>query len=165
VLQVFDELGLPDLLTEYFGERPMFTLEKATFRRVTPTVTPDWHQDGAFMGPGLRSLNLWITLTACGGDADVPALDILPRRLDDFVETGTGGALLDDFVGREVIAQLAEDCAVMRPRFDAGDALIFDDHFLHCTGVGPGTVGERLGIEFWFFAPSAMPAGYQPMVL
>jgi hypothetical protein len=165
VLRTLDELALPDVLTDYFGVRPVFTLEKATLRRVTPDVTPDWHQDGAFMGRDLRSLNLWITLTGCAEDADVPALDILPRRLEHFVETGTAGALLDDFVGRQLVEELAQDCPVVRPRFEPGDALVFDDRFLHCTGVGPGTTGERRGLELWFFAPATVPESYQTLVL
>ena len=89
LIRTLEEIGLDEVLTTYFGERPAFALNKVTLRDATPDAKPAWHQDGAFMGSALRSVNVWIALTACGGDALVPGLDILPRRLDDLVETGT----------------------------------------------------------------------------
>jgi hypothetical protein len=165
VLEAFEDVHLPELLTGYFGERPMFTLEKSALRRATPEATPEWHQDGAFMGPGLRALNVWVALTACGGDAAVPGIDLLPRRFERFVETGTRGAKLDTFVGPDLVAELAVETPVVRPVFAPGDALFFDDHTLHATGTSPGMEGERYAIEFWFFAGDNVPERYLPMVL
>ncbi len=164
VLDAFDDVGLPDTLTGYFGERPLFSLEKSALRRATPEATPEWHQDGAFMGPGLRALNLWVALTACGGEAPVPGLDVVPRAFPEFVETGTRGAKLDTFVGPELVAELAVDSPVVRPVFEPGDAIFFDDHTLHATGTSPGMAGDRIAIEFWFFAGENVPQRYVPMV-
>ena len=33
------------------------------------TSNTDWHQDGAFLGKGIRALNVWVALTDCGVDA------------------------------------------------------------------------------------------------
>ena len=42
---------------------------------------------------GVRSLNLWLALSPCGVDA--PGLDIVPRRFDEILPTGTEGAMFD----------------------------------------------------------------------
>ena len=75
----------------------MLSANKCTLRRVPLTSNTDWHQDGAFLGRGIRALNVWVALTHCGVDA--PGMDLLPRRLDHIVETGTGGAIFDWAVG------------------------------------------------------------------
>jgi len=164
-LRAFEDVGILDTLTEYFGERPAFSLEKSTLRWAKPVGEPEWHQDGAFMGADLRTINIWIALTPCGGDRDVPALDLVPRRFDEIVETGTRGAHLDHFVGIDLINELALETPIVRPVFEPGDAIIFDERALHATAIEPGMTGERLAIEFWFFAPSTVPARYLPMVL
>jgi hypothetical protein len=163
LFRAFEEIGLDRVLEGYFGERPVVSLEKMTLRLTTPEAQNAWHQDGAFMGASLRTVNVWIALTPCGADADCPGLDVLPKRVDEIVPTGTHGAPLPDFVSPEVIAGLAEDCPVTRPRFEAGDALIFDDRFLHSTGVSPGMSGNRLAIECWFFSGATVPDDYVPM--
>ena len=45
----------------------------------------------------------------------------------------------------ELIAEMSEQCPVVRPRFEPGDALIFDDRFLHSTGVTDGMTAEPSG--------------------
>ena len=94
-----------------------------------------WHQDGAFMGE-VRALNLWLSLSRCGDVA--PGLDIVPRRLDELVPTQTDEAVLDD---RGLAARWPRrrpaTRAILRPIFEPGDALLFDELFLHQTGVGP----------------------------
>jgi hypothetical protein len=165
VLAAYGPVGFPGVLTDYFGERPVFSLEKSTLRWAKPAGAPQWHQDGAFMGGNLRTLNIWTTLTACGGEEPVPALDILPRRFDEIVETGTRGATLDDFVGADLIGEIARETPIVRPRFEPGDALIFDDHTLHNTAIDPGMTGDRMAIEFWLFSPGTMPENYLPMAL
>jgi hypothetical protein len=50
---------------------------------------------------------------------------------------------------------------IARPRFEAGDALLFDERFLHKTGVSRGMTRPRHAVEAWFFAPSRFPETYQ----
>ena len=117
------------------------------------------------MGTSLRTVNVWIALTDCGGpDSDAPALDVVPRRFDDLVERGTHGALFDTFVGQAVVEREAGVLGIERPRFAAGDALLFDDLFLHATAVTPSMTKERYAIESWFFAPSSFPPDQVPLV-
>ncbi len=121
-----------------------------------------WHQDGAFLGEGIRALNVWIALTPCGRDS--PGLDLLPRRLDEIVETGTRGSYFDWAVGGDLVAELAQETPVVRPEFAAGDALLFDEMYLHRTATDPSMLHSRYTIETWCFAPSAYPPGHVPIV-
>jgi hypothetical protein len=162
VLDLYTAVGLRDLVRAYLGGRPVLSANKCTLRRVAPTTNGDWHQDGAFLGRGIRALNLWVTLTPCGVDA--PGLDVVPRRLDGIVETGTGGAYFDWAVGPALVESTAGPGGVLRPEFEAGDLMIFDDLFLHRTAVAPEMRRDRHAIELWSFAADAYPAGQVPLV-
>jgi len=158
----FGRTGIKQVLTDYLGERPILSANKCTLRRVPIDASTEWHQDGAFLGQGIRAVNVWLALSDCGVDA--PGLDLVPRRLDAVLETGTGGALFDWAVGPQVVATAAAEAPVVRPAFRAGDALIFDELFLHRTAVGPAMTRSRYAIESWFFAPSTYPDGQVPIV-
>jgi hypothetical protein len=167
MLAIFEGLGLDHVIGGYLGERPAISMRKCTLRRVPADLAhADWHQDGAFLGDGVRSVNVWLALTRCGGDSDAPGLEYVPRRIDHVVETGTHGATFDWSVGPghvdEVAAELGS--AIVRPQFEAGDALLFDDVFLHRTAVAPGLGTDRYAIESWFFAPSTYPSDQIPLV-
>ena len=155
--------GLADLMTEYLGERPALSANKCTLRRVPVDTATNWHQDGAFLGAGVRSLNLWLALSDV--DADSPGLEIVPRRFDGLLPTGTEGAMFDWSVSPAVVDDAADGAGVLRPDFSAGDALLFDHLFLHRTAAGPGMTRERYAMENWFFAPSAYPDGQIPVLL
>src|SRR5690606_40264238 len=152
VVELFHEVGLDHVLTEYLGERPAMSVKKGTLRRVPVDSGSDWHQDGAFLGEGIRTMNVWLTLTHCGDTA--PGLDIVARRLPDIVETGTEGAVFDWSVGQPVVDRVAQG-AIVRPIFEPGDAVLFDERNLHRTAVSEGMVDPRYAIETWFLAPSA----------
>ncbi len=158
--------GVVETATSYLGERPVTSLMKCTLRRVPVTAGGAWHQDAAFLGEDLRTLNVWVALSDCGGpDSEVPALDVVPRRFDQLVETGTHGIIFEDFVGRPVVEREAGEAGILRPRFRAGDALLFDDLLLHSTFTSPTMTGPRYAIEAWLFAPSAVPATQGPLLL
>ncbi len=154
VIETFEELGVRELLTAYLQEAPRLLGLKTTLRRVEPHGEPDWHQDGAFMGVDIRSVDIWIALSHCGVDA--PGLDIVSRRLDGIVDTGTDGADYDWSVGTGMVDRLAPK-GVDQPVFAPGDALLFDHLLLHRTGVHPGMTRSRYAIEAWFAAPSSYP--------
>jgi hypothetical protein len=162
-LDVFDEVGLIEPLTGYLGERPALSVKKWTLRRVPITSGTNWHQDGAFLGEGIRTVNVWVTLTHCGDDA--PGLDVVPCRIGEILPTGTEGALFDWSVGEGVVERVAEQAPVQRPIFEAGDAVLFDDYFLHRTAVGEHLRNERYAIESWFFAPSHYPIDQIPVAV
>lgn len=163
LFETYEQLGLREILTGYLGERPVLSANKCTMRKVPVTANTDWHQDGAFLGePGIRVLNIWVALTDCGVDA--PGMDLVPKRFDHVVETGTGGAIFDWAVGPEVVERLSVDAPVVRPEFKAGDALLFDELFLHRTAIEPTMTLPRHAIESWFFAPTSYPDGQVPLV-
>lgn len=163
LVDTINSVGLGRAITAYFGERPVLSANKCTLRRVAvDTTDANWHQDGAFLGDGIRSVNVWLSLSHCGRDA--PGLDIVPRRLDRVVETGTEGAIFPWAVGPGVVERVSGENPACRPVFEPGDVLLFDDLFLHRTAVDPAMTRERYAIETWFFAPSAYPEGQIPLV-
>ena len=123
-----------------------------------------WHQDGKFMGP-VRALNLWVSLSRCGDES--PGLDILPSRLEEYLPTGTDDAALSYQVAQKKVEEAAERTGkpVVRPIFEPGDAVFFDEKFLHATGSDPSMPKPRYAIENWFFGPSGFPEMYAPIAL
>ena len=155
LLETFDRTGLREVITGYLGERPALSVNKGTLRRAKPDVgTAWWHQDGAFLGRDIRAINVWLSLTPSGVDA--PGMELVPKRLDGIVETGTKGADFDWSVGDEVVADAAAGPFAW-PEFEAGDALLFDHLCLHRTAVNEAMTKTRYATETWFFAPSAYP--------
>jgi hypothetical protein len=165
VLDTYDRVGLREVIETYLGERPALSVQKSTLRRVPLDLNgADWHQDGAFLGSGIRTINVWLALTDCGTVA--PGLDIVPRRIDTILETGTRGAWFEWSVGQELVDQVSSGAGapVVRPEFSAGDVLLFDEMNLHRTALEPTMTVERYAIETWFFAPSCYPDGQTPIV-
>jgi ribosomal protein L29 len=152
VSEVFTSSGIDLLAEEYLGQPPIVSLDKWTLRRGIVENGIEWHQDGAFLGTEVRAFNVWLSLSECGLTA--PSLDLVPRRLDDIVPTGTDGATYSWSVSDGAIARVAGPGGWCRPCFRPGDALLFDDKLLHRTGGSPTMTQERYAIETWFFAPS-----------
>jgi hypothetical protein len=160
MIDIFQKAGLPSLIEGYLGERPALSAQKCTLRKAEPTVGGAWHQDGKFLGD-VRSLNVWLSLSRCGDIA--PSMDIVPKRIDHHVDAGGEGTSLDIQVTDELAHQVAGEAGIVRPIFEPGDALLFDDLFLHQTGSDPSMPNPRYAIESWFFGPSAYPHGYVPI--
>lgn len=163
VVDVAEATGAIDVIEEFLGERPALSVLKTTLRKVAPDSGTAWHQDGAFLGKDIRSVNMWVALSHCGVDA--PSLDMVAARLTDIAETGTAGTPFDWSVGDAVARSAAGDAAMVRPVFAPGDAIFFDHLNLHRTGVGPGMTRERYALEAWFFAPSTYPMDRLPLAV
>jgi hypothetical protein len=168
VIDAFERAGVRDLVSGYFSEPGLILAAKWVLRRMRPREhrLEDWddmdfHQDGSFMGAGIRSLNLWVSLSHCGETA--PGLEVVPRRLDGIVQTGGAGAVLDWTVS-SATAQGVGDGVVCAPRFEPGDALFFDHLLLHRTGLKLGMTDDRYAIEAWFGAPSPYTQDQAPIV-
>jgi hypothetical protein len=162
LMEVVEETGIGSLVEAYFGERPALSANKCTLRRVPVDTSTNWHQDGAFLGRHVRTLNLWLALSPCGIDA--PGLDMVPRRFEEILATGTEGALFDWSISPTLVEDRAGGPdAILHPEFAPGDALLFDHLFVHRTGVTPGMTRQRWAIETWFFAPSTYPEGQIPL--
>lgn len=160
MVQAFEDAGLRDVIEGYLGESPAISGQKCTLRKVAPGVAAGWHQDGKFMGD-VRAINVWLSLSRCGDLA--PSMDIVPKRLEEYVRTEGPGTMLPNQVGQFDVEEAAGDVAIVRPIFEPGDALIFDHLFLHATGADPSMPNPRYAIESWFFGPSAYPDNYVPL--
>jgi hypothetical protein len=169
LLDTYDHNGLIDIITEHLGERPALSAHKCALRRLTPNPderSSDYHQDGSFLGAGIRTVNVWLPLNRCGGPTSTTAgIDVIPRRIDRILETGVEGAFFDWTISEAVVARAAEGTPVVRPVFDAGDAMLFDEVMVHRTGLSEGMTDERMAVEAWFFAPSAYPDDHVPILV
>ncbi len=165
LIEEFERSGVTKLTTDYLGERPALSMNKAVLRRVSADGAggADWHQDGAFLGAGIRSLNVWLALTPCGETA--PGMDVVGRRLEEIVPTGRNGANFNWSVAASDAEEAAGEAGIVRPVFEAGDALLFDHLMLHRTAAEPTMPDKRYAIETWFFAPSAYPDKQVPLAL
>jgi hypothetical protein len=162
MLEIFRATGVTRLVAGYLGEPPLISVHKTTLRKAAPSVPGAWHQDGSFMGE-VRSLNLWLSLSRCGDVA--PGLDLVPRRLDQLVVTQTDEAILPIQVSQQKAEEAANGVPIIRPIFEPGDALFFDEMFLHQTASDPAMPNPRFAIENWFFGPSSFPVDYAPVAI
>jgi hypothetical protein len=164
--QVLDDLaavGVTPLIAEHFGERPFFSLQKSTLRRSAPVnKLTGWHQDGSFIGSNVRTMNVWLALTPCGGDLPTPGIKVVPRRFDDLLPTD--GDLGPNTIAEETVQHFAASAGVIYPLFGPGDAMMFDDRFLHSTHLTPNMIEPRYALECWFFAGSHRSPGYVPFL-
>lgn len=164
ILKLAEDQGVVRAVSEFLGEpRPAISVKKTTLRVVPPKTSTGWHQDGAFLGKDVRTVNMWIALSECGEKA--PSLDLIPHRFDDIVPTGTEGADFSWSVSDTVAERYAGHHGIHHPHFAPGDAIFFDHMNLHRTGVRPGMTDERLAIEWWFFAPSCFPYEQIPILV
>ena len=160
VIETLRAAGLGELIGDYLGEWPALSAKKTSLRRARPDSPTEWHQDGAFLGDGIRTVNAWTALTHCGVDA--PSVEVFARPFSEIVATGTDSAVF----GWSVSAEQAERLGTERRRaadVRAGDALLFNQLTLHRTGISPTMTRERYAIESWFFAPSTYPYEQVPI--
>lgn len=161
MLDVFEAMGLLDLLTSYFGVRPVVTHSKTSLRRVAPGTPGGWHQDVYAYGVESRALNMWVALSPCGRDA--PGLALVP--------TNTGGPL-EDLPPAPPVQQLsdatikrleAERAPVLEPALEKGDVLFFDTLLPHQTQQGEAFTRDRYSLDCWFFAPTTVKGHLLPL--
>lgn len=165
LLQEYDRLGLKEICHSYFGETPMLSVKKWVLRKIRPLGQPsDWHQDGAFMGADVKSINLWVALSECGGTTDTPGLDIKPGRINRIVDTGTDGAAFQWSVGEQAADEAFASAHTVTPHFNEGDAIFFDHFNLHRTAFDTDHQSTRYAIECWFLGLSNYPERQIPLV-
>lgn len=165
--QILDELadaGVIGAISGHLGERPFFSLQKSTLRRSVPfNKLVAWHQDGSFLDPDVRTMNVWVALSACGGDQPTPGMEVIPRRFDEILPVD--GVLTPHSISIDLIADLAASTPTIIPEFSPGDAMIFDEHFVHRSYLFPGMTDVRYALECWLFAPSHQSASYTPLLV
>lgn len=163
VLDSLAEVGVIGAMEAHFGERPFFSMQKSTLRRSLPRhKMVAWHQDGSFLGEGVRTMNVWVALSPCGGDRPSPGLEIVPRRFDEILPVV--GDPTPHSVDFDLVDELTRALPTVFPTFDPGDGLIFDERFLHRTHLTPHMTEIRYALECWFFAPSHQAPTYTPLL-
>lgn len=162
MLDAFESIGLDKVISGYLGEPVAVSAEKCTLRKADPSIAGAWHQDGNFMGD-VRAVNVWLSLSRCGDLA--PGLDLVPKRVDHLVEAGTDGAPLSYVISPAKVEEAAGEAGIIRPIFEPGDVLLFDDLFLHQTGSDASMPNPRYAIESWFFGASGFPQDYAPIAV
>ena len=162
LLQLYEQYGLKELIGEYLGEPPCLSVKKWVLRRSKlPVAESGWHQDGAFMGADINSINMWIPLGECGGDTGAPGMDVVPQRLNSMVSSD--GAQFDWSVSpAHVDGQFVKN-SPLKPVFNAGDAFFFDHFYLHRTQFSADFTKLRYAIESWFFGASSFPKNQIPL--
>jgi hypothetical protein len=161
---LFARTGVTAAVTDYLGERPAMIANKWVLRH-SPSgkAGTDYHQDGAFLGEGIRTLDCWIALSSCGPGTGRPAIDLVPRRFESVIASPPDATFAWSLPEHAVHAAMP-GAPVVSPVFAPGDALFFDELLPHRTSVGLD-LGERYAIESWFVAPSSYPARHVPVVL
>lgn len=160
----FLSLNFRDLLEEYLGEPACLSALKWVLRRTTfPIAENGWHQDGAFMGKQINSLNMWMPLDHCGGASGAPGMDIIPVRFHDIVDPGANDAVFNWLTGSGSIDRFQDKEAPVSPVFHPGDIFLFDHLLLHRTQFGDEFTRPRYAIETWFFGERNFPKNQIPM--
>jgi hypothetical protein len=160
LLDIFRQVGIDKLAADFLGGPPILSAEKSVFRRVVPSLFASWHQDGAFLGENIRTLDVWIALSHCGKTA--PSLEILPRRVSRVLQTG---AFFDwDLDAKEIEKEFPGHTTVLA-QFEPGDAVLFDQLCVHRSGHAAGMTEPRLAVECWLFSAASVPDIYTGLVL
>jgi hypothetical protein len=163
-LNYIEGAGVVSLVSEHFGERPAISMQKCTLRSVEPKPrNAGWHQDGSFLGDEVRTMNLWVALSECGGSVPATGIEIIPTRFEEIlpVEPELGVASLSF----ELVDQLIKKHSLVLPHFAPGDGIMFDEKLLHRTACGEHHTQIRYALECWFFAPSHASPTYAPLLV
>ncbi len=161
---VFARTGIAAVVTGYLGERPSMIANKWVLRR-SPSgkIGRDYHQDGAFLGEGIRTVDCWISLSHCGPGTGRPAIDLVARRFPAILPSPDDAAFPWSLT-EAAVHEAADGAPVLSPVFAPGDAIFFDELLPHRTTVGLDLT-TRYAIESWFVAPSSYPTRHEPVVL
>ncbi len=148
------------------AKRSRLSANKCVLRRVSPDVRASWHQDGAFLGSDIRTVDVWVALSriavatrmplasrSCRGDSNVWSEPTSPIGKSRTAVTSAE------------LARALDGLEPQTPTFAPGDAMLFDHLMLHTTASRPGLKRERYALETWIFTPSTFPAGYVPLAL
>lgn len=164
LMELYEEKGLRSIIGDYLGGQPCLSALKWVLRRSLLPVSPaGWHQDGAFMGSDINSINMWIPLDQCGGDSGAPGMDVLPKRLKEIVNTGTDDAVFSWSPSTGEITESFGEKSIVSPVFEPGDAFFFDQFFLHRTQYKASFSRLRYAIETWFFDSENFPKNQIPL--
>lgn len=162
LLQMYEAHGLKKVVEEYLDEPPCLSVKKWVLRRSRlPVAEAGWHQDGAFMGTNINSINMWMPLNECGGETGAPGMDVVPVRLKEIASAE--GAQFEWSVSDSLVSDRFAKGQPLMPVFNAGDAFFFDHFYLHRTQYRTDFTKLRYAVETWFFGASSFPKNQIPL--
>lgn len=162
LLRLYESKGLKRLIADYLEEPPCLSVKKWVLRRSKlPVAEAGWHQDGAFMGTHINSINMWLPLSRCGGTTGAPGMDVVPRRINEIASAE--GAQFDWSVSDEQVGNEHTQNGPLAPVFEIGDAFFFDHFYLHRTQFRTDFDKLRYAVETWFFGERSFPKNQIPL--
>ena len=162
LMEFYEALGLKGLIADYLGEELCLSAQKWVLRRVPEDVREDgWHQDGSFMGKGIKSLNMWLPLSYCGGSSGAPGMDIVPALIREIYCSPDG--LYDWSLSTSNVTEWFAESPPESPTLEPGDALFFDHYSVHRTQYRKEFSRPRYAIETWFFGSRSFPKNQIPL--
>jgi hypothetical protein len=158
VIDAYEKAGIGDIVRRYLGARPVLTGGKWALRRMPKRKISGWHQEASvFPKVPIRTMNVWLALTPCGDDS--PSLDVVPRREAVVHPVGKNFMMVP-----EQVESITAGAPKVSPRYEPGDAMLFDEMLIHRTNTAKTMESVRYSIESWFFAPSGHPLELGPIV-
>ena len=149
-----------DALYAYFqAERISVFLGYSFIRRHWRTDTMSlspFHQDSVAVPVPAPMLSCWVPLNRCGVTA--PGLEVVAQRLDAALPITDKPAT--NHARMEIDAALVERHYgenLWHPKFDAGDAMLFDSKCVHRSHVTKAMSAVRYSVELRFVATSLAP--------
>lgn len=162
LLKLYEAKGLKALIAAYLEEPPCLSVKKWVLRRSKlPVSEAGWHQDGAFMGTAINSINMWLPLSRCGGTTGAPGMDVVPRRISEIASAE--GAQFEWSVSDSEVGNTNTEDSPVAPVFDVGDAFFFDHFYLHRTQYRTDFDKLRYAVETWFFGEDSFPKNQIPL--
>lgn len=74
------------------------------------------------------------------------------------------GVMSPHSIDYDLVDSIAAETPTVVPEFEPGDAIVFDERFLHRTHLPPVMDAPRYALECWFFAPSHHTESYIPLL-
>ncbi len=165
MLGAYRRCGLAGTVERWFGGRAAVSARKCALWRVRPDLPfADWHQDGAFMGRSIRTINSWVALSTCGAGTSSPGMDLVPIPKMDFAPTGINGAAFEWSVSHTDAMEAAGEVGIVHPTFSPGDGVLFTERLLHRTATREGLSDPRYALETWWFPAADFPESQIPLV-
>ena len=168
--EAYGEVGLLRLVEAHLGEtRARCRANKCAvaLHRAEPVATSRVAASTRRRVPRRRHprVDVWLALTDCGGDADVPGLDLVPKRVPEVMPTGTRRCDLPVVGVHCVVDDARASCRSCGRCSRPATRCSSTSSLLHCTGLTLGMSQPRYTIECWFFAPSRYPPKHVPTAI
>jgi hypothetical protein len=159
VVEALEGAGVLAAIGAHIGEPLAVSTQKSVLRKARKYI-PTWHQDGSFMGQAVRTVNVWLNLTDCGPGTQAAGLDVVPTRVREVLPTQTEEGAFSIAIAQHLVDDAAGAARWVSPRFEPGDALLFDELMVHRSGALANPTVDRYAVEMWIFGASTVPEGY-----